>query len=266
MYNRFTLAAKYINYYLRASNGKGHGVHSPFVFEFITTVLNGPAPVGAFNKVEALRKKLKQDNSMLEILDLGAGSALNASRQRSVADLARHAAKPAKYGQLLYRLVRHYQPATILEMGTSLGISTAYLAMANTKAKLITLEGAPEVARQAIRNFESLGIGNQVQLREGEFTTSLPAALQELTPLEFAFVDGNHREAPTLAYFHTLLPVMAPVSIIVFDDIHWSKGMEAAWEQIRRSEQVLLSVDLFFVGLLFFSPAFKVKQHFSIRY
>ena len=45
MYPTFTLIKKYFQYYVNASNGKGHGVHSPFVYQFIQEVLlNKEAP------------------------------------------------------------------------------------------------------------------------------------------------------------------------------------------------------------------------------
>ena len=127
MYSRYRLAQKYLHYYFTAANGKGHGIHSPFVFDFILHVLNDRVAYPDYAAVEDLRGRLRKDGTLLEIEDLGAGSAWKAPRQRSVGDITRRAAKPAKLGQLLYRVARYYRPVRVVELGTSLGFSTAYL-------------------------------------------------------------------------------------------------------------------------------------------
>src|SRR3954467_14153682 len=126
MYSRLQLARKYIRYYLTASNGKGHGVHSPFVYDFIRNVLNDKRAYPAYASVEGLRARLLGDQRVLEVEDLGAGSGVSKSRQRRVAEIARYAAKPAKLGRLLYRIASYYGCSTVVELGTSLGLSTAY--------------------------------------------------------------------------------------------------------------------------------------------
>jgi hypothetical protein len=137
MYSKPKLALKYFQYYLTASNGKGHGTHSPFVFHFITQLLNDKRLYPEYEKVEALRNRLKQDPTILYIEDFGAGSTVSRNNQRSIASIAKYAAKSKKLGQLLFRMVKHYQPTTILELGTSLGITSSYLALANHEVGLI---------------------------------------------------------------------------------------------------------------------------------
>src|SRR5436190_15488692 len=146
MYSKFQLGLKYLRYYFSASNGKGHGMHSPFVFEFIGKVLNDKTAYPAYLLVENLRKQLLNDNTVLTVQDFGAGSGVDKTSHRSIASIAKNAAKPAKFGQLLYRMVRHYQPNTILELGTSLGITTSYLSLARSDASIVTMEGAKSVA------------------------------------------------------------------------------------------------------------------------
>ena len=116
MYSSFQLAVKYLNYYFTASNGKGHGMHSPFVFEFITKVLIDKTKYPAYQKVENLRKQLLKDQR-LTVEDYGAGSSIDKTNQRRIASIAKNAAKPKKYGQLLYRMVKYYQPTAIFELG-----------------------------------------------------------------------------------------------------------------------------------------------------
>lgn len=240
-------------------------MHSPFVFEFIEEVLNNRRHYYAYDSVEALREKLLLNKTILTIEDFGAGSSTGAGKERSIASIAKNAAKPKKYGRLLFRLANFYQPKLILELGTSLGISTSYLAMGNPSAQVISFEGARAIADKALSNFASLGIGN-ITVVQGNFDTTLPKVLDIVQYPDLVFVDGNHRKEPTLRYFEWLISKMSDKSVIIFDDIHWSSEMEEAWKEICAHPAVLLSVDLFFIGLVFINPGFKVKQHFSIRF
>lgn len=265
MYSSWQLAKKFCSYYFTASNGKGHGTHSPFIFNFITRVLNDSSHYKEYEKVEGLRKQLLNDTTVITIQDFGAGSSVSKTNQRAIASIAKNAAKPKKYGQLLFRMVKAYKPETIIELGTSLGITTSYLSLANPAAQLITLEGANDVAGLARNNFKKSGLEN-ITLEQGNFDNTLAAVIAKLSSINFAFVDGNHRQHPTENYFHQLLTKITDNSILVFDDIHWSADMEAAWDTIKKHPSVRCSVDLFFIGIVFFRPEFYEKQHFVIRF
>ena len=265
MYSSFQLGLKYFQYFLAASNGKGHGVHSPFVFDFITQILNDETEYEDYDKIESLRKNLLRNRSVLTIEDYGAGSSSSASNKRSVASIARHAVKSRKFGQLLYRIVKYYQPKSSLELGTSLGVTTSYLALGNPGSKVFTLEGAPAIANVAKQNLNDLQIEN-VKVVEGNFDYTLPAIAYQLQTIDFAFVDGNHRRQPTENYFQWLLAKSTYNSIFVFDDIHWSREMEQAWFNIRTNLAVRCSIDLFSIGIIFFRSEFREKQHFVVRF
>ena len=265
MYSRFQLLQNYIRYYFTSSNSRGHGMHSPFVFDFITKVLNDKTVFPEYDKVELLRKKLLNDKTVLQVEDFGAGSAVSKTNKRSVASITGNAAKPKKYGQLLYRMIKYYQPENILELGTSLGISSSYLSLAKPDAKMITMEGSMAIANVAKQNFKSGGLNN-IELVEGNFNDTLSSVVHRLSSVDFAFIDGNHRQEPTERYFHQLLSKINNDSILVFDDIHWSKEMELAWETIKNNTAVTCSIDLFFIGMVFFRSEFKEKRHFEIRF
>lgn len=265
MYSKFQLAKKYLSYYLNAYNGQGHGMHSPFVFDFIINVLNDKTHYPAYQQVEGLRKQLIKDQKILTIEDFGAGSTVDKTNQRSIASIAKNAAKPPKYGQLLYRMVNYYQPQTIIELGTSLGITTSYLSLARPNASLVTMEGASSIAEKAEQNFRTLNLEN-VTIKKGNFDNTLPAVVGSLSSVDFAFIDGNHRREPTERYFQRLLPVLNNNSIIIFDDIHWSSEMEQAWKSIQQHPAVRCTIDLFFIGIVLFRQEFKEKQHFAIRF
>lgn len=265
MYSRFQLAKKYLTYYLTASNGKGHGIHSPFMFDFITNVLNDKKKYDCYEAVEQRRKVLLTDPAVIEVEDFGAGSAVIKTNSRVVKNIAASSLKPEKFSQLLFRMVQYYQPKTILELGTSFGITSAYLASGNSDAKLHTCEGAKNIAAIARQTFTDLNLTN-VDLIEGDFAKTFPHLLSRLQHIDLAFIDGNHRKAPTLDYFNQLLGVSHQSTILVFDDIHWSHEMEEAWAQIQQHPVVTLTIDLFFIGIVCINTAIKVKQHFAVRF
>ena len=265
MYNLFTFSAKYLNYFLTASSGKGHGIHSPFVFDFVTKVLNDKNRPDAFGKIEGLRADLVKKEERIVVEDLGAGSAIDPSRERRISDIARNAAKPAKLGRLLYRTIEYYKCRNILELGTSLGLSTAYMASSPPIENVITLEGAVSISNQARQNFTALSLSN-IEIITGNFDNTLEGVLKNHPKPDLVFFDGNHRREPTLRYFRQCLATAAENDIFIFDDIHWSAEMEEAWREICKNDAVTCSIDLFFIGLVFFRKDFREKQAFTIRY
>jgi predicted O-methyltransferase YrrM len=265
MYGSLTMTGKYLKYLLFAENGRGHGVHSPFVYAFIREILLDSNCYPVYPLAETYRKKLEQDHAMLEVQDLGAGSRMGNSQLRRVSDIVRSAAKPRKYGRLLYRMARHYQYDHILELGTSLGVTTTYLSGLGKSARIVTIEGAPSIAAKAAEHFHAENM-EQVELVQGNFDKVLPTVLHNMQKVDMAFIDGNHRYEPTLHYFKQLLEVVPATGCMVFDDIHWSAEMEKAWEEIRNHPSVTLSIDLFFIGIVFFRPDFYQQQSFTIRF
>lgn len=265
MYSPFQLGQRYIKYLLMASNAKGHGIHSPFVFTFITSVLNDDRHFYAYEKIESLRDVLLINQQKLIIEDFGAGSINYKNNQRSIAEIAKSSLKPKKFGQLLFRIVDHYASKSILELGTSLGITTAYLASAIESSLVVTMEGAKSVSQVARSNFKVLGLEN-IEIIEGNFDVTLSNTIHKMGIVDMAFIDGNHRYEPTIRYFREILSAINEYSILVFDDIHWSKEMEQAWEEIKQEPLVTLSIDLFFIGIVFFRKEQKMKQNFVIRF
>jgi predicted O-methyltransferase YrrM len=265
MYSPLKLLSKFVSYKIHSSNAKGHGVHSPFVYDFIRKVLLDKRKFDAYDAIESCRKELLKDKRVLHIEDFGAGSRLRKTNERTVSEIAHSSLKPKKFSQLLFRIVNFYQTENILELGTSLGITSAYLASAKKDAKVITMEGSIEIASIANSNFKKLQLNN-ISVITGNFDNQLPHLLSTQNKLDLIFIDGNHRYEPTMRYFEMLLPKMLETSILIFDDIHWSKEMEMAWEQIQNHPQVTVTIDLFFIGLVFFRKENKVTQHFQINF
>ncbi|WP_308461632.1 class I SAM-dependent methyltransferase [Hymenobacter sp. NBH84] len=219
----------------------------------------------AFAPIEERRQFLRDSEDRITVTDFGAGSHTGAGQQRRLRDVARTAAKPPALAQLLFRLANWQQPRTVLELGTSLGLTTAYLAAADSRARVITFEGCPETSRVARETFAALHLHN-VELVSGNLDATLTPTLQHLqAPLDFAFFDGNHRYEPTLRYFEQCLAHRTDHSLFVLDDIHWSAEMERAWAAVQQHPAVSLTIDLFYVGLIFFRPN-QPKQHFTLRF
>ncbi|MDX5320578.1 MAG: class I SAM-dependent methyltransferase, partial [Bacteroidota bacterium] len=189
--------------------------------------------------------------------------------ERRVSDIAAKAAKPAKWGKLLFRLCQYFEVKNMLEFGTSLGISTAYQAYgalrSSSQIHFVSMEGSTNVLKLAEVNMQELGLQNHVQLVPGNFDHTLDEVLASFDSLDYVFVDGNHRKAPTLEYFEKLLPKAHNDSVFIFDDIYWSKEMAEAWELIKAHPQVRVSVDLFYIGLVFFRKE-QVEEHFVLKF
>lgn len=252
----------YLKYRLRA--GTAHGLHSPFVYGLYTTVICHDGTFAAFAPIEARRQALLSNPDSITVTDLGAGSHTGAGQVRRVAAIARTAAKPPHLAQLLFRLVNHFRPATVLELGTSLGLTTAYLAAADSRHRVVTFEGCPNVATMARDTFAALHLAN-VELVEGNLDATLGPTLAALgAPVDFVFFDGNHRREPTLRYFEQCLANTHEDSVFVFDDIHWSAEMEQAWDAIRAHPAVTVTIDLFHIGLVFFRKK-QPRQDFWLR-
>jgi len=241
-----------------------HGVHSPFVYKLIDEVIYNFKPKPYEHGIEKQRAQLKRDTQLITITDYGAGSHANNAQKKSVSTIAKQALKPKSLAQLLGRLAQRFAPPSIIELGTCLGITTAYLAKAAPEARIVTVEGCPEIAQVARQTFHQLGV-DRIDLRIGNFDELLPQLLQAFSQIDFLFIDGNHRKEATLNYFQMCLPQVHEQTVLIFDDIYWSKGMKEAWEEIKAHPDVSLTIDLFFIGLVFFKRN-QAKEHFKIKF
>ncbi len=256
------LAQRYLEHLVKA--GTRHAVHSPFVFTLVEEVLRPDhGPENALH-IEALRKALLRRNDTITVTDLGAGTHRRSGPERRISTIARHALKPTAQARLLYRLARHCSCRTALELGTSFGISTLYLAAGSEQGTVHTLEGCPNTLALAREQFAALGATN-IHAHSGAFADRLPDVLADLASLDLVFIDGHHAEAPTLAYFEQCLTKAHENTVFVLDDIHWSAGMERAWERIKEHARVTVTVDLFHLGLVFLRPG-QAREHFRLRY
>ncbi len=235
-------------------------LHSPFVYQFYINVLEGKKDEN-LRSIDLLRRQLKSDHSFVAAQDFGTGVASS----RKISDLEGHVAVRKKYGEMLYRLVKYFQPKTIVEIGTSIGISTGYLALANPSAKIVTLEGSSTLIYIAEQNFSKLGINN-IETVCGNFGDTLPNIIQGIYKLDMVLFDGNHTKEATLRYFKECLPKTHENSIFIFDDIYWNSDMNEAWEEIKANTEISLTIDVFQYGICFFTKGKLAKENFILRY
>jgi len=259
------LLYRYIKYLIKSKTK--YDIHSPFVFNFIRDVLADKRHYYAFDEIDFIRQELLHDNTVLHVSDMGAGSKRLRSSERTVSQIAKNSLTDHKFGELLFRIAAYFNSTAVLELGTSLGISTLYFAKARPDAAVTTVEGSPEIATFARQVFTRSGAGN-ISLITGEFSHVLETNLVPGKNIfDLIYIDGNHKKEPTLAYFNTLLKGHSgPETVFIFDDIHWSREMEEAWQLIRGHEAVTCTIDLFFKGIVFIDHRFHSPHHFTLKY
>ncbi len=236
-------------------------MHSPFVYHLVTKCFYDHSKYDAYKSISAYKTHLLQNKSKIKITDLGAGSQVSNQKERLVSEIAQNAGTTNKRAKLLYRLTSYSKFENILELGTSLGIATQAMHLANTNAKITTIEGCPNISEFTKANFEKHQLKN-VDLITGNFNTEVNDLSSPTYDL--IFFDGNHQKEATLNYFETLLQTAHNNSIFIFDDIYWSKPMTEAWETIKQHPKITVTIDTFFWGLVFFRKE-QVKEHFVVR-
>ena len=249
----------YIKFLWRSTNQ--HGVHSPFVYDLLTKCLYKKEKRESFSKLKQFRRKLLNDKQVISVKDFGAGSRVFKSNKREVSAIAKNAGISAKRAKLLNKLNNYLEIKEALELGTSVGLASAAIAC-GSNANVLTLEGCPETAGVAKQYFEDFQLNN-ITVKVGEFD-SLLKDLPQNKKFDLIYFDGNHQKTPTLEYFHRLLPLAHNNTVFIFDDIHWSKEMEEAWEEIKSHPAVQVTIDSFFWGLVFFRKE-QEKEHFTLR-
>jgi predicted O-methyltransferase YrrM len=258
------LTGRFIFFLLHSGNR--YRVHSPFLFQLINEVLRNKELTADIRRIEQIRQDCLRSNEVIQKTDYGESGINEPARVYPVTmrKIAQTSLTPPRNARRLYHLARFLNAETILEIGTSLGITTSYLGFANPDARIITLEGCPQLSRKAKLHFDRLGIKN-IEIIEGRFEENLAAALNRLEKVDLVYIDGNHNKEAMLDYYDQCLAHSGNETVMVFDDIHSSPGMEKAWDILSQKGEVRVSLDLFSTGWLIFRKE-SSKQHFRLRY
>jgi len=260
----FFRASKYLKYILISRHKTGHGIHSPFVFDLVSRVFRNKIDHDIVSNIEKVRKRLISDRRSIIVKDLGAGSEKLKTQLRKVSDITRYSPVTKKYGVLLSNLAAEFGKPFIIEFGTSFGISTMYMAAACPDAMIYTMEGCPATAEMAYQSFEETGLNN-IKVFIGSFDEILPEIANSAIKPGLVFIDGDHRKEPVLNYFNRIAEISDNKTVIIIDDIYYSKEMEEAWNEIKRYEKVSVTVDIFRMGIVFFRAGIN-HNSYIIRY
>lgn len=263
-------AFSWLRHQLTARNTGGHGIHSPYLFEWVRMVLHDENVYYAWDKIEEVRARMLADEREVEFVDYGSGKRRlgdEAKDNRIVKNIAKGSLAKKKYAQTMARLVNWLgtsQNLNIVELGTSLGVTTAYLAAVDSRNKVVTYEGCPAVAEIAKENWKTLGLSN-IECVVGEITVdSLQITVDSLRGIDVAFIDANHTHAGTRVYFNVLAEKMHEKSVMIVDDIHYNEEMEKAWQEICEDKRVTSTMDLYQMGLVFFDKNYW-RKNYKIR-
>lgn len=242
-----------------------YDVHAPRAFSFLGEVVEDKRHFYAFDWIQELRDGYAADQSEITLSDFGAGSRAASAKTRKVSHIARMSGSPKRFGEYLYKTADWLKAKRIIELGSNLGIGTSYLAAAlPSDGKLISIDADINMLIRAKAAVKSIAPEADAKLLLGTFVDQLQPALNELQTVDLAFIDGHHAEQATKDYFVQILKHCHANSVIILDDIHWSPGMEAAWEWVKAQRQVTCSIDLFRWGVVMLDPSIRIPQHLTI--
>lgn len=237
-----------------------HGIHSPFIFKFEKEVLRGKSDPGVSQQLYSYRNALLDCQETIEVMDYSADPTSKNSGKRKIKDIAKNAGATYKHVLLLQRLMDYLQPQEVLELGSSLGIAIAALAI-NNQAQVISIEGCLTTAALAQKRLDSAGIEN-VLLCVGDFKEQIKKYNHK--KFDFVYFDGKHANKATLAYLEDLRSTTVASTVWMFDDIHWSLEMTATWEAVKALPEISATIDCFDFGMAFFRPQ-QAKEDFYIK-
>jgi len=204
------------------------------------------------------------DQRTIVVKDLGSGSEKPDKNIRKVSDIARYSAVPGKYGRFLYNIAAEFGDQAIIELGTSFGMSTMYMAFGCPGATVYTIEGCKAISEIAGQCFYETGLNN-IKVFTGSFDEILPDILNLGIKPGLVFIDGNHRKGPLLKYFNLMTEVSDNKTVMIIDDIFNSKEMGEAWSEIKSCEKVSVTIDIFRMGIVFFRKGIT-PDNYIIRY
>lgn len=248
-------------HWLTARYTLGYNVHSPYLYDFTRNVIYEENPYYCYSTIEQIRHRLLKNNDTVFVQDFGTGQ----SQLRIISHIAKTSLAAPKEAQLLFRIANYIKARNILELGTSLGITTAYLTAHSSDCRTTTLEGSENITKIARQNWKKLNLQSQIKPVVGNINETLPLLLKDEGNFDIIYFDANHTCEATLEYFRACLPHKHENSIFIFDDIYYSADMKKAWEQIRQNSEITATIDLYSLGIVFFNKHF-IKKNYKMRF
>lgn len=238
-------------------------VHSPFVTTVIDEIIYASKVPPNQENLENIRQSFLNDHRKISTSSFGAPSRVHRSATRSIRQIAQSSLTPRSQAEMLFRIVDYFKPRTMLELGTCLGVTSLYQYAGNPSAIFHTIEGHPELFSEAKKLIDSAQ-HTRLKAIKGRFADVLPSLLHDIKKVDYAFIDGDHTGEGLKTYLELLLTHTHDGSVIVLHDVHWSGDIAEAWNDLRRDPRITLSIDLFYLGLLFFRKEIKEPIHINL--
>jgi predicted O-methyltransferase YrrM len=227
----------------------------------------------AFEKIEALRVFYSKNSNEIFIKDFGSGSSSDSRtveqmkqgkvKTTTVSQVYQSASSSKKEGAFMFKIIRAYKLKKCFELGTCLGMSTAYgteaLRLNEGNNTYITFEGAPELAKLAESSLKEFSFSN-FTIVKGKFEDTLNQYIAENNDIDFAFIDGHHDEKATIKYFELFYQNLSQKAILIFDDINWSRGMQKAWRMIKKDKRIAWTISNYFRGICYIDKENERKK------
>lgn len=250
--------AEYIKYHL---NSKGrHDIHSPFVFDLLNKGFKNFIPSDLKIYRKTVYKRYLSSKKTILVSDFGAGSKKMGSI-RKISNIFKTSSSQGKYADLIYKLSKHFQPKSILELGTSLGVGTFHLYYGNPNTNLVTIEACPETRKVAL-GYALSPFKKHIQSVEDTFDHYLKTETPQA--FDLIFIDGHHHGPSLLNYMEILENWSHDETIFILDDIRWSNDMFEAWNKLIQDDKYHVSIDFFRMGVLV-KRTHQQKEHFVLK-
>lgn len=239
---------------------RGYGVHSPFVFNLITKVIEEKCSYYSFYDIELLRRELYYREDKLPCPDRSHPGRM---KYRQIGEIVYCEAIKPSHGKLLFRLANYFKSQRILQIGPNVGISTLYLTSYAKEVRCIALENVPQFAEIARQVFERAG--KHIDLRVGSYASLLPQALRDLGEVDLVYFNTLYEQQHTEALFESCLPYVGDWTLFVFEGIKSSQRMRAFWDAVCARPEVTVTIDLYTMGIVFFNPKLH-KQNYIVYF
>ena len=242
-------------------NTLGHGIHSPYLYYLVRFILYDDNSYYCYAPIERERARLMKATKLIDVVDYGTGS----SGKRTLSTIARTSLMPVQDAQIVFRLAHFIRPYTVVELGTSLGVTTTYLSCAvPSDANIYSFEGSKALIAEADKVLSKVGNRARVQFVAGNIDDTLSDILASIEQVDLAIIDANHTQEAAVRYFDLIAAKCTGKSVVLMDDIRYSLPMYEAWKLICADSRVTSSFDLGDMGILFFDKQF-LNKHYKLR-
>ena len=248
-----------LNFLLKSSNQ--HGIHSPFVYDLITKCFYDKTPFSAYHNLKALRNELIYNQDLVKVKHYSEASKVFQSNHQKISTIVKGEGSSYKKQKQLYRITNYFKPKNVLELGTSVGLGSAAMAIASNNSIIKTVEVNKNISDIAKKVFKSYQLKN-IQIDTSSFKDFFKKSNYE--NLDLVYLDGTCDKESTIENFNSLLKYSHNESVFIINNIYWSKEMTEAWNIIKKQKEITVSIDTYYLGFLFFRKE-QPKQHFTIR-